>query len=138
MRSIPDELLARIVRQRPHVGALALALETHPENAVALERQIADAYLLGHADASITAMEMWRLAACTINAPYARWITPEVAADRSGYHRDTIVRLALDGKLPALRRGPRQLYVDRDALEAYQRLDKHAGGRPRKEPAAGN
>ena len=66
--SIPDDVLAKITKHRPHLEPMVSNLRTHPEMAQALEKRIADAYLRG--ETKLSASETWKLAACGAGRPY--------------------------------------------------------------------
>ena len=70
MQSIPEEILEKIVRHRPHMRHMVhnLKAASSREMARRLEKAIADSYLEGTTE--LTAMETWRLSFCCGGEPY--------------------------------------------------------------------
>ena len=69
-QSIPDDLVDRIVKHRPHLGVIVRNLRAHPHLAAQLEKALADNYLLGAGAPDITAMETWKLTTCCVGRGY--------------------------------------------------------------------
>jgi hypothetical protein len=70
MTTIPSDVLEKIQVHRPHLAAIIgnLKAATGPELARGLEKRLADAYLAG--ETRLTAMETWKLAACSAGREY--------------------------------------------------------------------
>jgi hypothetical protein len=70
MKTIPVDVLDKIEAHRPHLAAIIgnLKAATGPELARGLEKRLADAYLAG--ETRLSAMETWRLAACSAGRGY--------------------------------------------------------------------
>lgn len=69
-RTIPDEVLSKITEHRPHLRRVVNNLrqaECSPRVG-ALEKTIADAYLLG--ETKLTGPETWALSFCSAGKPY--------------------------------------------------------------------
>lgn len=67
-QSIPDEVLDKIERHRPHLRLMIANLRARPDLAQILERRIADAYLA--AEPHLTGLEIYYLAYCCNRKPY--------------------------------------------------------------------
>lgn len=67
-RSIPEDVLARMVEHRPHLARMAENLRQHPEWAGRLERDLATNYLRG--TVKLSPVECMRLGSCAEGRAY--------------------------------------------------------------------
>lgn len=121
MRTIPDAVLDTIVRHRPHLTTLVANLRNHPDRAMQIERDLANAYLMG--ETQLSGIETLYLSAAAAGHPYGRYITLDYAAHLSELSEAHLRRLCIAGDAAAVKwRG--QWYADREALPQRQRQPK--------------
>lgn len=123
MRTIPDAVLDAIARHRPHLATMIANLRNHPERADQLERDLANAYLMG--ETRLSGLETLYLAACAAGHPYGRYIDLTYAAHLSGLSESHLRRRCIAGEVVAVKRRG-QWYADREALPQRQRQPKEA------------
>jgi hypothetical protein len=115
MQTIPDDVLDRILVDRPDFADDVAQLRAKPHLAQGIERSIAWAYLEGSV-LSLTPLQAWHLAQVAHGGPWGGdWVTTSRAATLSGYSDAHIRRMAGSGQLPVIKRG-KTWYVKRDAL----------------------
>lgn len=128
MQTIPDDLLDRIVADKPDYAPLVARIREQPERAAEYERTLAYNYLGGTMPATISAREVSYLSAASAGHPYGRYIDLDYASHLSGYSKQHLRLLAGNGAVPAVKRKG-EWYVDRDALGERERIKE---GRPRR------
>ncbi len=114
MQTIPDAVLDRIIKHRPHLAQMVTNLRNHPDRAEQFETPIAQAYLAG--ESHLSATETWHLAQVAYGGPWGgEWVRSWEAAAILGVDESRIRQRIAAGSLPSIIRGKTR-YVRRDAL----------------------
>lgn len=122
MQTIPDEILAKMLTDRPDLAAMVANLRAGPILAAQIERHIAFTYLEGTIR-SLAPTEAWHLAQVAYGGPWGGdWVTTERAAGLTGYDPAHLRRLAPTMGDKALKRG-KTWYLRRDALPHKAELE---------------
>lgn len=115
MRTIPDVVLDKIARHRPHLAGIIRNLREQPaEQAPLFEVPLAQMYLAG--ETRLTARETQYLAQVSWGGPWGGdWMRISEASYATGYSEVWLRQMAQGAKLPALKRG-KVWYLRRDSL----------------------
>lgn len=116
MRTIPDAVLDKIVKHRPHLQMMISNLHDYPDQAAQIEMALARAYLYG--ETHLSAMETWYLSQVAHGGPWGgEWCSLAEAAQTTGYNPGTLRRMLHDKKMSGVKY-VKTWYIRRDALDA--------------------
>jgi hypothetical protein len=127
MRTIPDDVLDKMLLMRPALHQEIATLRSSPDRAPELERALAYAFLGGEVGEPMTAQEVYYLAASSAGHPYGQYIDLDYAAALSTYDTSHLRRMLGFGTIPGIK-WRNEWFVDREVVAGLRRSN---AGRPR-------
>jgi hypothetical protein len=129
-RTIPDDILDKIVARWPHLGLMIDGLRAHPNMAGRYELDIVNNIPAATVFPTFTPVEWLALCRCSAREPYGQygeWVTMPEAAKRLGYEPTTIHRALASRGIPTVERGQKKWVRAADLVG----IEKRPPGRPK-------